>query len=132
MQPTWMSQTEANQCYQHQQIFTASREELILRLYDGAVRFMQQGLVALAQKNWAETGWLLVRAQRIVHYLNLCLDVNAGGDLAKNLEGLYTYILRRLAEGNLEHDPAPINECLGIIKNLRQAWEESVMQGVKA
>lgn len=114
--------------YYQNQVFTASREELILLLYQGAQRFIRQGLQQREAQNWAAMGWNLVRAEKIVHYLNLCLDLKAGGQLAKNLESLYLYLHHRLTQGHLERNQAALEECLGVIKSLSEAWETSLIK----
>ena len=118
----------AQDFYHENQIFTASREELILILYDGALRFGRQGLAAGEEHNWAQAGYYLVRAERIVHYLSLCLDLEAGGEIAKKLDSLYEFILRCLSEGHLLKKKERIEDSLAILKILRAAWDEGVVK----
>jgi flagellar secretion chaperone FliS len=128
MQPVLTSAPEAQESYHATQIFTTTPETLILMLYDGGIRFINQGLLALEEQNWAQAGWNLVRAQRVVHYLYLCLDNRQGGELTRNLEALYLYINRRLSTGYLERKEDVIREALSLLRTLRDAWNEGVVE----
>jgi len=114
--------------YLENQVMTASREQLILMLYNGAIKFANLGLVMFEKQDWGRAGYNLVRAQKIVHYLSLCLNMQAGGEIAKNLGKLYEYINRRLSQGYLEKAAAPVEECIRLMKTLRDAWDEGVVQ----
>jgi len=119
---------EVENSYHQNQVMTTSPEELILMLYDGGIKFINQALIAQEELNWPQVGWNVVRSQRIVHYLNLCLDNEAGGDLARNLEALYQYINRRLSDGYLDKNAEPTQEALSLLRNLRDAWNDGVMK----
>lgn len=128
MLATMMNAPDAQLSYHQNQVLTTTPESLILMLYDGGIKFINQGLLALEEANWPQVGWNLVRAQRIVHYLNMCLDNKRGGDLARNLESLYLYMNRRLSDGYLQKNEAPIREALSLLRNLRDAWNEGVVE----
>jgi flagellar protein FliS len=113
--------------YMENEVLTASREELILMLYNGAIKFSHQGIIMQEEQDWGRAGWNLIRAQKIVHYLGLCLDMKAGGDISKNLEALYIYINRRLSEGYMNKKSEPIEEAIRLLKTLRDAWNEGVV-----
>jgi flagellar protein FliS len=66
----------------------------------------------------------LLRAQAILSELRANLDMEAGGDIAANLDRLYDYHLRRLIECNLRKDEAPLIEVEGLVRTLRDAWAE--------
>jgi flagellar protein FliS len=123
-----LSKSSVQNSYQENEILTAGREELILMLYNGAIKFINHGLSAFDEKDWAALGWNLVRAQKIVHYLDLCLDMDKGQELAKNLDSLYHFILRRLSQGNLEKKKKFIEEGLGLLRTMRDAWDDGVVK----
>jgi flagellar protein FliS len=112
--------------YLKTQIQTASREQLILMLYDGAIRFGEQSKDRLAVQDWEGAHGLLIRAQNIVMELLYSLDRKAGGTVADNLAGLYTYCYQRLVEANIQHNPAKIDECNAILRKLREAWAQAI------
>ncbi len=125
---TELSKPGVQSSYQENEILTAGREELIFMLYNGAIKFVNQGLFNLDEKDYATMGWNLVRAQKIVHYLALCLDLDKGKELAKNLDALYQFIMRRFSQGNIEKKREYIEEGLTLLRTLRDGWNEGVMK----
>lgn len=118
--------------YQTQSILTASPGQLVLLMYDGALRFMAQARAgfALPEENYTRIEKInvsLLRAQAIINELRANLDHNAGGDIAKNLDRLYEYYVRRLQEANLRKDEAPVIEVEALVRTLRDGWAEMLM-----
>ena len=112
--------------YLETQILTASREQLLLLLYDGAIRFAEKGRDAVLAKEPAEAHDQLVRAQRIVIELWCALNPEADPELSKNLGGLYSFAYLRLVHANVQRDAKAADEALGILRTLREAWGEAV------
>ncbi len=115
--------------YQTQSILTASPGQLVLLMYDGALRFMAQARAgfALPEENPRRIETIhtaLLRAQAILSELRANLDMEAGGDIAANLDRLYDYHLRRLFECNLRKDEALLIEVETLVRTLRDAWAE--------
>lgn len=118
--------------YQAQSILTASPGQLVLLMYDGALRFMAQARVAFATpaddpRRIQNINTALLRAQAIITELRANLDMNAGGEIATNLDRLYDYYLRRLHEANLRKDEAPVAEVEGLVRTLRDGWAEMLL-----
>jgi flagellar protein FliS len=117
-----------NACQAYRQIATqtATPGQLVLMLYDGALRFLEKSLTGFAQDDPAEfnqtIGNNLLRAQQIVHELNVSLNVEAGGEVAANLRRLYEYLDRRLLESNIKKQEGGIKEVIARITVLRDAW----------
>jgi flagellar protein FliS len=86
----------AYQVYRQTQTQTAAPGELVLMLYRGAVRFLSAAIDAIEARNVPEAHDKLLKAQAIVSNLLESLDVERGGDVARNLSALYEYMLRRL------------------------------------
>ena len=61
---------------------------------------------------------------RIVVGLQGSLDFNKGGDLARNLDELYSYITRRLLLANAQNDAQALEEIHGLMSEIRQAWRD--------
>jgi flagellar secretion chaperone FliS len=115
--------------YQTQSILTASPGQLVLLMYDGALRFMAQARAGFAMpeehpRRIETIHTALLRAQAILSELRANLDMEAGGDVAANLDRLYDYHIRRLFECNLRKDEAPLIEVEGLVRTLRDAWAE--------
>ncbi len=111
------------QQYQTTQFQTASTGELVLLLYDGAVRFLSRAQAALAERRFDDAGTDLVRAQEVVLELLAGLDLERGGALAANLRELYLFIYRTLLEANLRKDPAKVATVLRLLEPVRAAWQ---------
>lgn len=112
--------------YLETQVLTASREQLLVMLYDGAIRFGEQARESLAAKELERTHDLLVRAQRIVIELWCALNPEVDPELSKSLGGLYAFLYLRLVNANVEHDPVALEEAIQILKSLRQTWMDAV------
>lgn len=110
--------------YRRQQILNAPAEQLTLMLYNGCLKFIDDGKVALEEKNFEEANVQLQKAQRIVSEFRLTLNMDY--DISHQLFMLYNYIYDRLVEGNIKSDMAQIDEARGIISELRDAWLEAM------
>ena len=69
-------------------------------------------------------GQPVIAAQDILSELMASLDFAKGGMLAKNLFSLYSFMNRRLLDGNLKKDPEPLSEVKMLMGELREAWDE--------
>jgi flagellar protein FliS len=116
----------AYQKYKTTSIQSASREKLLLMLYEGAIRFIKQAMVAIDNKDIAGRGMNVGRAYDIVAELNNTLDFNAGPDLAKNLEQLYMFVTEQLTKANVKNDKKPLEDALKIMEKLYSGWVEAI------
>jgi flagellar secretion chaperone FliS len=115
--------------YQAQSVLTASPGQLILLMYDGALRFMSQARAGFAlpeetPRRIEIINTALLRTQAIITELRSDLDLQAGGEVAANLDRLYDYHLRRLFEANIRKDELPLIEIEGLVRVLREAWAD--------
>jgi flagellar protein FliS len=105
-------------------VTTADPHKLVAMLYDGALDSIAIARGALQRKDIPAKAQALSRAVRIVEEgLRGGLDRTAGGELASNLDGLYTYIVARLTHANLRNDDAALRECAELLTPLRDAWK---------
>jgi flagellar secretion chaperone FliS len=112
--------------YKNQQVHTASQEELLILLYDGAIRFLNQAKVALETQELEKYHTNIVKTQRIITEFMSTLDVEVGGDMAKNLMKLYDYMHFQLVQANMKKDVVVIDEVLGHLRGLKETWEEAI------
>jgi flagellar protein FliS len=112
--------------YKETQIKTANQIRLIVMLYDGAIRHVNLALDAFQEghRRYDVINNHLISAQDILSELMASLDFEKGGAIAKNLFSLYSFMNRRLLDGNLRKDPAPLAEVKKMLGDLREAWEE--------
>ncbi|MBY0450717.1 MAG: flagellar export chaperone FliS [Cyanobacteria bacterium] len=112
--------------YQKQQVETASPEELLLLMYDGAIRFLNVARKSMEEKNIEKSHNNLIRAQHIVTELMASLDMEIGGEVAQNLFRLYDYLHYRLVQANIKKDTAMIDEVLTHLRSLKETWEQAI------
>ncbi len=110
--------------YRQNSIETASSTRLVVMLYDGAIRFLSQGLAAMQAGQHAQQSVLIGKAQAIIAHLHDTLDAETGRAFAKTLSGIYTALLRTLTQANIENKPQPVEDALGILRDLRETWAE--------
>ncbi|MEN9841530.1 MAG: flagellar export chaperone FliS [Verrucomicrobiota bacterium] len=115
--------------YQSQSILTASPGQLVLLMYDGALRFMNQAHAAFelpeeTPRRIETINTALLRAQAIIAELRANLNHEVGGEVAANLDRLYDYHLRRLFYANMRKDVAALIEVEGLVRVLRESWAE--------
>jgi flagellar secretion chaperone FliS len=103
-------------------VMTASPEMLTLMLWDGAIRFAEQGKDAIARKDIEGSYKALVRSQRIITELTANLRHDVDPDLCGKLAGLYNFIYRRLVDANLTKNMQTVDEALEIMRHQRQTW----------
>lgn len=115
--------------YKTQQIMTAAPEQLTLMLYNGAIRFVEESMTALEQKDFAKSHERNLRAQDIVREFMATLDMKI--ELSKNWLSLYDYIEYRLIQGNIKKDKTQLDEAKSMLTELRDTWVE-VMKKTRA
>lgn len=116
----------AYQKYKQTSIQSASREKLLLMLYEGAIRFTKQAIKAAEEKNIAERGINIGRSFDIVMELNNTLDHKVGGEISKNLEQLYMFIMEQLTNANISGNPEPLRSSLKVLENLYEGWVQAI------
>jgi flagellar secretion chaperone FliS len=108
--------------YSEIHLASSSPEETVLMLYDGAIRFLKEAVREIGQENIAAKVQLLEKAEKIIEYLQSCLDREQGGEIAENLQRLYYYMLVRLTEANLYNDAAKLEEIVALLGTVREGW----------
>jgi flagellar secretion chaperone FliS len=110
--------------YMRTQAETSSPTKLVVMLYDGAVRFLSLARDKMAHGDVEARHNYLVKSQRIIGELLSALDFEKGGEIAKNLQRIYTYMLQQLIEANLHDRVEPIDEVIRLLRDLRGSWAE--------
>lgn len=115
---------KASNTYKTQQIMTASGTKLVAMLYDKAIKSLNEAIRAIEAKDVQARWNANLRAQEILMHLASTLDHENGGEIARNLDRLYRFMLNRLLWVDLDNDPAPAQEVIGLLEPLRQSWHE--------
>ena len=114
----------AAEAYRRQQIMTATPEALTLMLYNGCLKFMDEGMKALAAKQYEQANNALIKAENIISEFRVTLNMDY--EISHQLLPLYNYTYDRLVEGNMKSDVSLIQQGYDIIKELRDAWMQAM------
>jgi flagellar protein FliS len=115
------SQTAA---YRQQSVLTATPGQLVVMLYDGALRFLHQAAYAMREGNVPVSGNRLQRAEAIIDELLHTLDLENGGEVASRLQGIYVFCQRHLMEARIERSPEMIEKVSELLGELRESWAQ--------
>lgn len=118
--------------YQSGAVFTASPAQLVLMLFDGAVKFLNLASDGFNRKDPLEFNLAvhqnIQKSQAIIRELKACLDPEKGPEFADKMTALYNYFDRRLQEANMKKVPEPIDEVRRLVETLRDAWREMMQK----
>ncbi len=114
----------AANAYLATQVTTTSPGQVLLMLYDGAIKFLTQAKERMDARDYAGKGNLISKALDILNELSSSLNPEKGGDLADNLGQLYFYCSKRLFQANAKMDQAAVDEVIKILNGLRSAFAQ--------
>ena len=117
----------AQRAYTESSVLTASPERLIVMLYDGAIRFLNQSGVALREGSRDRAREKMRRAEAIVDELNISLDMSHG-EIPQSLREIYLFCKRQLHTANVQAEPARIDAVTKLLADLRESWNELAAQ----
>lgn len=121
-----MTYAQAAATYQRNAVMTASPEKLIKMLYEGAIKHLEQSRIGLSDENTSrsqEVGLALGKAIGIVGELRASLDHTVGGDISRDLDQLYEFVLDQLSQANLQRTPDGVNASLEVMRTLKEGWD---------
>jgi flagellar protein FliS len=107
--------------YRESAVLTATPEQLVVMLYDGANRFLTQSAVAMRETRPALAGEKLRRAEAIIDELLATLDMSVG-QIAEQLQALYLFFKEHLSAARLEQSADKVEEVARLMRELRSAW----------
>ncbi|MCA1293989.1 flagellar export chaperone FliS [Paenibacillus sp. alder61] len=116
--------TAGYQAYQKNKYQTASPHRLTLMLYNGAIQFAGQAKAAIQQNNIVDTNTYIQKTQDIIYELISSLNMKEGGEIARNLRQLYFYMINKLIDANIKKRVDFIEEIIGLLNELREAWDQ--------
>ena len=137
---TWgeiLAYKSAASTYRETRVTTAGQGQLIIMLYNEAVKYLDEALQTLETdesgkmdpRNIERFGRNVVKAQEIITELMVSLDLEQGGDIAKNLFSVYTWFNHELLEANISRDYTRIAKVRDFVEDLRGAWHEVISTG---
>ncbi len=117
---------KAAKAYLATQVTTTSQGQILLLLYESAMKNLRQAQEKIEERDYAAKGILISKALDIISELSSSLNVEKGGDLARNLHNLYFYCSSRLLKANLTMDVTVIDEVMRILDGIRSAYAEII------
>lgn len=116
---------DAYQMYKKTQVSTASQGELVVMMFDGAIKFCNQAKKMITQSDVAGAHEKLLRAQAIISELTMSLNLDTGM-IADNLHQLYDFIHDLLVQANVKKDVLLLDQAIHLLTELRDTWRQVV------
>lgn len=120
-----MQGSNAYNVYKNNSINYSSKEQLLLMLLDGAVRFSKIARQAVLEKDTKKAHEFLIKTQNIFYELIITLDMSKAGDWGKNMVSVYEFIIKRLTDANMKKDASIIEEIIPLIESIKDTWNEA-------
>ncbi|MGN0738785.1 MAG: flagellar export chaperone FliS [Treponema sp.] len=126
-----MGYTQAYNAYKETNVKTASQGRLVVLLYEEAVRQLTLASslfsedLKLPVQNIERFGKSLLKTQEIITELQVSLDMEKGGEIAKNLMSLYIFFNRELTDANIKKDKAIVDSILKMMSELCESWRQA-------
>ena len=126
-----MGYNQAYSAYQNTNIKTASQGKLIILLYEAAIRNLNSASTLIYDDNKIKAcdiekfSTFIQKTQAIITELQVSLDMEKGGDIAKNLMSLYVYFNSELMDVSINHTKEKINFVLNMLNELLEAWKQA-------
>jgi len=117
----------ANQ-YKQTSIMTASKGQILLMLYEAAIRNVKKATVAIENKDMVAKGVAIGKAHDILNELVNTLDFEIGGNIARELERLYNFMIEALIKANIENSKEKLENVQQLLATLLEGWRGAVMQ----
>jgi len=114
--------TRGLDAYKTTQVQSRTPLELVVMLYDGAIRFVGTARDAVERRDIPARRDALSKAMAIVSELQSTLNMDAGGDIAVNLDHLYDYVNERLITAAMKNSVEPLDEARKVLDTLRDGW----------
>jgi len=121
-----MENTQMANAYKTQQIMTASPAQLTLLLYNGALRFLNESILAMEQGDMQKSHNANMRVQAIIQEFVITLDMSY--EISKNWAQLYEYVQHCLIQGNIKKDVGQLHNAKNVLQELREGWVGAMKQ----
>ena len=116
------------QSYRQDATKTATPGQLVLMLFDGALRFLDRALIGFDLDDPLESNLAInnniLKAQDIIRELNASLNMELGGEFSATMRRLYNYYDSQLSKSNLQKDPTGVQLVIRLLTEIRNAWSE--------
>ena len=124
-----MAFQNAYSAYQKTNVSTASQGRLVVLLYEGAIKQLTMAMSYIDENNKINPrdiekyGICLQKVQAIITELQVSLDMEKGGDIAKNLMALYVFFNEELVHASISKDKGKLQSVWNMMNELAQSWK---------
>lgn len=105
------------------EISVASPHRIVQLMFNGALERIAQSRYAMEQGDQSAKGIFINKAIGIITGLSNSLNMEAGGEIATNLNNLYDFMLRRITEANLNNDVQALDDVAAVLRDIKEAWD---------
>jgi flagellar protein FliS len=120
--------SQAVSAYRQTEVQSRTPLELVVMLYDGALRFVARARDAIERRDIPARRDAISRTLAIISELQSTLDMEKGGVISERLDSLYEYINGRLIEASSRQDARPVDEVARLLTTLRDSWAEAARE----
>ncbi len=120
-----MAEHRAYNKYLEDKIKQATKEQLTLMLFDGAIKFCNMAITAVENKHIEKANYNIRKVENII--LEFRATLNFDYNIAKELDNIYEYLYNRLVQANIKKDKEILEEVLGHLRGLRDTWAEAMV-----
>ncbi len=110
--------------YKETQVMTSDPLKLVVLLYDEGIRYLKEAIEAYKQKDYERKSERLIYGMEVISELLASLDLEKGGDIAKRLQAIYTFMLQELLLADAEESIERIEKIIKMLEELRDTWKE--------
>jgi flagellar secretion chaperone FliS len=121
-----VTRSQAFSVYRQTQTDTATREQAVVLLFEGMVRYLHQAREAMQTAQYETQSQLISRAQRILSELTAALDESQDEALVVSLRCCYTAMYNRLVQANIADDIPALDEVIGLAERFARAWRTAL------
>ena len=119
-----MVYTKSLKSYNRTRIETAGKMELVVMCYERAIQLLRQAKDHFHAGEINQKAFKMQKALDIINELQGCLNLQDGGQIAINLDSIYTYIIKRLLLGDIHKDITALDESIRLLDELKDAWDQ--------
>ena len=110
--------------YDRTLIQTAGKLDLVIMCYEKAIQLLDQAKDHYLENETVKKVTKVQKVTNILNELNGALNMDEGGQIAVNLQSIYTYLIQRILSGDINKDPSAYDEAINILSELKEAWEQ--------
>lgn len=118
-----MSYGKAFKQYKRSSIETAGKLDLIIMCYDKTILCLRQAKEHFKDNDIEKKALKIQKSLDIISELQISLNFDKGGEIAKGLDSLYSYLTKRIILADIQKDFVVFDECINILSELKSAWE---------